>query len=171
MSQHRKPVASKREGWLVCNTVGPGLVQGTGSYPCIIRNCRTDDCGVQVWVSTLHMGRVESGQLWPRCWECQVRSGRPVTMHPAEVSYLASTRELVTGWRRIDEMNDWLESGARAADQPDDEQDGADESHDHADYVGDSAQRVGEQAGEQDERNAYHQDDQGANVEHGSLLS
>jgi hypothetical protein len=170
MSQHRKPDAPKREGWLVCNTVGPGLVQGAGGYPCAIRNCRTDDCGVQVWVSMLHLDRIESGELWPRCWECQVRSGRPVTMHPAEISYLTSTRELAAGWRTIAEMNEWLESSAGAADQPNDEQDSADEGHDHADCVGDSAQRIRKQAGEQNERNTYHQNDQGANVKHGSLL-
>jgi hypothetical protein len=171
MSQHRKPDdAPKREGWLVCNTVGPGLVQGAGGYPCVIRGCRAEDCDSQVWVSMLHLGRIEAGQLWPRCWECQARSGRPVTMHPAEVDYLTSARRLTAGQRTIAEMNEWLEAGAGATDQPDDEQDGTDERHDHADYIGDSAQRVGEQAGEQDERDTHHQDDQGTNVKHGSLL-
>ena len=143
---HRKPEAAGRQGWLVCNTVGPGLSQGTGGYPSVIRECRMDDCGAQVWVSTLHLEHTESGQLWPRCWDCQARLGTPVALHEADRAYLSKHGQLEPGWRAISEMNEWLESGAGAPDQSHHQQNGADHGHDHPDHISNGAQRVREQA-------------------------
>lgn len=94
----------------MCRTVGPGVAQGaSGDYPSVIRECRMPHCGVQLWVSTVHLALVERANgLWPRCWDCQAALGEPVRMHEVDRAELEATGYLTQGRDVIDAMNEWL---------------------------------------------------------------
>jgi hypothetical protein len=97
--------------WLVC----PSMYQGC-SAPSNIRHCgkpRDDGtihggCGCQVLVSLVMCPLVDSGELVPRCWDCQADSGQPVTMHDVERAELMRRGQLDFGWQWIGKANDWI---------------------------------------------------------------
>ena len=119
MSRHRKPSEPQWEGWLICNTVGPGVSQGTHGYPSVIRECRAEDPTRQVWVPMPYLDLVEAGRLWPRCWDCQVRLGASVTMHSIAQEQLTSMGRLEEGWRLVESVNRDLRDLHRGSGTPD----------------------------------------------------
>src|SRR6185437_12870082 len=91
--------------WLVCRAFGDGC-----QAPSNLRHCGGHTgrgCGRQVWVSLAMDALVQSGELVPRCWDCQVRAGGSVSIHVVEDDRLAASGDLIRGWDFIAQANAW----------------------------------------------------------------
>jgi hypothetical protein len=108
MARHRRqdPDKPPPTHWYICQTlrIGEGC-----AVPSNLRNCGGHTgrgCGCQVLVPVFMDELVESGELVPRCWDCQCDAGTSVMPHPREIAYLGPHAQL--GWDLIAEMNEWL---------------------------------------------------------------
>jgi hypothetical protein len=87
--------------YLVCNSLGDYT-----AVPGVLRSCC--GCEAQIWVTMHMLGFVESGELRPRCWDCQDQAGTRVGLHVAERVELERLGRSAEGAQLLDEMNDYL---------------------------------------------------------------
>jgi hypothetical protein len=63
-------------------------------------------CDTSVYVPVLMLELIESGELWPRCWDCHVENGGDLKLHPAAAEILTSRGKLAETQAIIDDMNE-----------------------------------------------------------------
>jgi hypothetical protein len=79
------------------------LVDGNGGWPSCLRSC---SCGAQLTVSTPMVDAVDSGKLWPTCWQCHLALGGRLMIHDALLPALYALGCSADAWRMIGWLND-----------------------------------------------------------------
>ncbi|MGH3687110.1 MAG: hypothetical protein ACRDRU_16965 [Pseudonocardiaceae bacterium] len=88
---------SSARGTLVCNRIGDG-----SAAPSVVRECH---CGAQLWVTTLMLPLVESGELTPVCAPCGTREGRQIDIHPRTMEVLIRRDQVAEAWQVVNALN------------------------------------------------------------------
>jgi hypothetical protein len=82
---------------LICNRLVDGCAAPSG-----LRACR---CGTQLWVTTLMLPLVESGELTPVCAPCGTQEGRRIEIHPRTMEELIRRDQVDEAWQIVNVLN------------------------------------------------------------------